>query len=81
MVNLFFGAVVAYWRVRGPDAEVLVKYQHGRKFVRDRTVKSSLSEVRVVEMQYADDVAIYCHTTGSFWECNMQVCLQHLIGA
>ena len=45
---------------------VLVKYKHGRKLVGDRTVKSRLSEVRVVETQFADDVAIYCHTREAF---------------
>ena len=64
--NLFFGAAVAYWRVRSPDAGVLVKYKYGRKLVGDRTVKSRLSEVRVVETQFADDVAIYCHTREAF---------------
>ena len=66
MFNLFFGAVVACWRVRCPDAGVLVKYKHGRKLVGDHTVKSRLSEVRVVETQFADDVAIYCHTREAF---------------
>ena len=66
MFNPFFGAMVACWRVRCPDAGVLVKYKHGRKLVGDRTVKSRLSEVRVVETQFADDVAIYCHTREAF---------------
>ena len=66
MFNRFFGAMVACWRVRCPDAGVLVKYKHGRKLVEDRTVKSRLSEVRVVETQFANDVAIYCHTREAF---------------
>ena len=36
-----------------------VLYKHGRKLVGDRTAKARLSEVKVTEMQFADDAALY----------------------
>ena len=39
-----------------------VLFRNGRKLVGDRTAKSRLSMIRVIESQFADDVALY---TGS----------------
>ena len=39
---------------------------HGWKLIGDCTAKSRLSETRVTETQFADDVAIYCHTRSVF---------------
>ena len=41
-------------------------YKHGRKLVRDRTAKSRLSEMRVTESQFADDVALHAISRDSF---------------
>ena len=41
-------------------------YKHGRKLVGDRTAKSRLSEMRVTESQFADDVALYATSRDSF---------------
>ena len=45
-----------------------VLFRHGRKLIEDRTAKSRLSEVRVTESQFADDVALYATSRGSM-EC------------
>ena len=47
LFNIYFGAVVAYWRARCPKAGVMVKYRHGRKLVGDGTAKSRLNEIKV----------------------------------
>ena len=40
-------------------------YKYGRKLVGDRTTKSRLSEMRVTESQFADNVALYaCNLSG-----------------
>ena len=39
-----------------------MRCKHSRKLVSDRTAKSRLSEIRVTETQFADDVATYCQT-------------------
>ena len=41
-------------------------YKHGRKLVGDHTAKSRLSEMRVTESQFADDVALYATSRDSF---------------
>ena len=41
-------------------------YKHGRKLVGDCTAKSRLSEMRVTESQFADDVALYAISWDSF---------------
>ena len=66
LFNMYFGAVVAYWRERCPQVGVTVKYKIARKLVGDRTAKSRLSEVRVTESQFADDVAVYATTQEAF---------------
>ena len=40
-------------------------YKHGRKLVGD-TAKSRLSEMRVTESQFADDVVLYATSWDSF---------------
>ena len=52
----FFSAVAKCWQANCPEAGVDVLFRHGRKFVRDRSAKSL---VRVTELQFADDVALY----------------------
>ena len=66
LFNMYFGAVVVYWRERCPQVGVTVKYKIARKLVGDRTAKSRLSEVRVTESQFADDVAVYATTREAF---------------
>ena len=66
LFNPYFGAMVACWRSKCPEAGVTVLYKHGRKLVGDRTAKSRLQEVRVTESQFADDVAIYATSRASF---------------
>ena len=66
LFNLYFSAMVAYWRDRCPQAGITVRYKHGRKLVGDRTAKSHLSEVVITESQFADDVAIYSTTREAF---------------
>jgi len=41
---------------------VSVLYKHGRKLVKDRTVKFRLLKVQVTESQFADDLALYAVT-------------------
>ena len=64
LFNIYFNAIVADWRNRSSGAGVSVLYKHGRKLVGDRTAKSGLSEMRVTESQFADDVALYCNLSG-----------------
>ena len=59
LFNIYFSAMVADWRNRSGGAGVSVLYKHGRKLVGDRTAKFRLSEMRVTESQFADDVALY----------------------
>ena len=58
--------MMADWRNRSSGAGVSVLYKHGRKLVGDRTAKSRLSEMRVTESQFADDVALYATSRDSF---------------
>ena len=52
--------MVADWCNRSSSgAGVSVLYKHGWKLVGDCTAKSRLSEMRVTESQFADDVALY----------------------
>ena len=53
LFNLYFSAMVAYWRDRCPQAGITVRYKHGRKLVGDRTAKSRLSEVIITVSQFA----------------------------
>ena len=71
LFNIYFGAVVAHWRARCPEAGVMVKYRHGRKLVGDRTAKSRLNEIKVTESQFADDTALYSTSRDAF-ECTTQ---------
>ena len=73
LFNLYFSAMVAYWRDRCPQPGITVRYKHGRKLVGDRTTKSRLSEVIITESQFADDVAIYSTTQEAF-ESYIRVC-------
>ena len=66
LFNIYFGAVVAYWRARCLKAGVMVKYRHGRKLVGDRTAKSRLNEIKVTESQFADDAALYSMSRDAF---------------
>ena len=66
LFNIYFSAMVADWRNRSSGAGVSVLYKHGRKLVGDRTAKSRLSEMRVTESQFADDVALYATSRDSF---------------
>ena len=66
LFNIYFSAMVADWRNRSSGAGVSVLYKHGRKLVGDRTAKSRLSEMRVTESQFADDVALYATFRDSF---------------
>ena len=66
LFNIYFSAMVADWRNRSSGAGVSVLYKHGRKLVGDRTAKSRLSEMRVTESQFADDVALYATCRDSF---------------
>ena len=66
LFNIYFSAMVADWRNRSSGAGVSVLYKHGRKLVGDRTAKSRLSEMRVIESQFADDVALYATSRDSF---------------
>ena len=64
--DIYFSAMGADWRNRSSGAGVSVLYKHGRKLVGDRTAKSRLSEMRVTESQFADDVALYATSRDSF---------------
>ena len=66
LFNIYFSAMVADWHNRSNGAGVSVFYKHGRKLVGDCTAKSRLSEMRVTESQFADDVALYATSRGSF---------------
>ena len=66
--NIYFSAVVAYWRARCREVGVTVGYKHGRKFVGDRTAKSHLDRTRITESQFADDIAVYTTSRDTF-EC------------
>ena len=73
LFNIYFSAVVAYWRDRSPQAGITVKHRHGRKLVGDRTAKSRLDEVRVFESQFADDVAVYATTREAFERATLEL--------
>ena len=62
LFNIYFSAVVARWQDGCAEAGVDVLFRNGTKLVGDRTAKSRLSMIRVIESQFADDVALY---TGS----------------
>ena len=66
LFNIYFSVMMADWRNRSSGAGVSVLYRHGRKLVGDRTGKSRLSEIRVTESQFADDVALYTTSRDSF---------------
>ena len=53
---------MAYWRTRCPHAGATVKFKDGRRLVGDRTAKSRLEEVRITELQFADDVTVFATT-------------------
>ena len=58
LFNIYFSAVVGYWRSMCPDVGVDVRYKMGRKLVGDRTVKSRLQRTTITESQFADDAAM-----------------------
>ena len=66
LFNIYFSAMVADWHNRSSGAGVSVLYKHGRKLVGGCTAKSRLSEMRVTESQFADDVAMYATSGDSF---------------
>ena len=66
LFNLYFSAMVASWRSKCPEVGVHVKYRHGRRLVGDRTAKSKLHEVRIIDSRFADDVAVYANTREAF---------------
>ena len=68
LFNIYFSAMVAYWRARCPEVGVTVGYKHGRKLVGDRTAKSRLDRTRITESQFADDIAVYTTSHDAF-EC------------
>ena len=51
--------MVASWRARHPEGGVSVLFKPGRKLVSDCMVKSRLSEMSVMETQFADGAALY----------------------
>ena len=56
--NIYFSAVVIRWRDGFAEAGVDDLFRNGRKLVGDRTAKSRLSMIKVIESQFADDVAL-----------------------
>ena len=59
LFNLYFCAVVAYWRSRSSVPGVQVRFRIGRRLVGDRTAKSHLDSTSITESQFADDAALY----------------------
>ena len=57
---------MADWHNRSSGAGVSVLYKHGRKLVGGHTAKSRLSEMRITESQFADNVALYAISWDSF---------------
>ena len=43
-----------------------MRYRHGRRLVGDRTSKSRLDQIRIIESQFADDVAMYATSREAF---------------
>ena len=66
LFNIYFSAMVADWLNRSSGAGVSVLYKHGRKLVGYCTAKSRLSEMRITESQFVDDVALYATSWDSF---------------
>ena len=66
LFNIYFGAMVAHWRVRCPEAGLMVRYKHGRKLVGDRTAKARLDQAKIIESQFADDAAVYATSREAF---------------
>ena len=66
LFNIYFSAMVAYWRARCPEAGVTVKYKHGRRLVGDRTARSRLDRIRITGSQFADDAALYSASRSAF---------------
>ena len=64
LFNIYFSAMVADWHNSSNGAGVSVLYKHDRKLVGDH--KSRLSEMRVTESQFADNVALYATSQDSF---------------
>ena len=80
LFNIYFSAVVAYWRARCPEAGVMVKYKLGRKLVGDRTAKSCLNEIKVTESQFAGDATLYSTSRDAFEITTRSSSMQPLIG-
>lgn len=58
-INMYFGAVMIYWRERCSQAGITVKYKMARTLVGDQIAKLHLWEVRVPESQFAGDVTVH----------------------
>jgi len=63
LFNLYFAAMVSWWKSYCPEAVVTVRYKIGRKLVGDRTVnKAKLEVTEITESKFADDAALYAVT-------------------
>ena len=60
---MYFCGMVASWRKKYAGEGVSVLYKIGRKLVGDCTAKLKLDEMKVMETQFADDVALYTTCT------------------
>ena len=65
LFNLYFSAVVTYWRAKSSAPGVCIRYRIGRRLVGDRTAKSRLQPQWITESQFADDAALYTTSRAS----------------
>ena len=65
LFNLYFSAVVTYWRAKSSAPGVCIRYRIGRRLVGDRTTKSRLQPQWITESQFADDAALYTTSRAS----------------
>ena len=63
LYNLYFSAMVAYWRDWCLQAGVRVRFKMGRKLVEDKTAKVRFQVTKIFESKFTDDVAL-CATSG-----------------
>ena len=66
LFNLYFCAMVDYWRRQCPQAGVTFCYRFGRKLVGDRTTKERLLRSCITESKFADDAALYAYSRRDF---------------
>jgi len=59
LFNLYFSAIVSYWRSDCVEVGIEVLSRPGRKLVGDWMVKFRLNVVKVTESQFADDLVLY----------------------